>query len=76
MHTVVKIITRDDGEKVDNQVWCLSHVIAGGNATFCTGEYYGFGESSCEFKEKEVQKAGITCNDCLAKIKIIKSIKL
>lgn len=76
MNRLVKILTDDLGEKRDNPKWCLIHEIAGGNATFCGGEYFGSGESGCEFLTKKSKRGGITCPDCLEKIKIIKAVKL
>ena len=75
-HTLVKITVDEDGADVDNAKWCLSIIAAGGSQSFCSGQYYGKGESSCEFKDKTVQRGGITCPECLQKIKEIKAIKL
>ena len=77
-HTLVKILCSDDGEPRDkqHQCWCYVTTICGGNATLCESEYFGYGESGCEYKLKTVEKGGITCEKCLDKIKEIKSIKL
>lgn len=75
-HTVVKILTSDQGEKYDKPKWHLVTEIAGGNATLCGGEYFGSGESGCDYKVKRVDKGGITCEDCLKEIRIIKALKL
>lgn len=76
MNYLVKILSDDRGEKRDSPVWCLSHQVTGGSATLCGGEYYGEGESGCEFKVKNTQKGGITCHECIRIIKEIKSVKL
>lgn len=76
MNHLVKILSDDSGEKRDNPVWCLSHEITGGNATLCGGEFYGEGESGCDYKIKSTEKGGITCEDCLRIIRKIKSVKL
>lgn len=76
MNHLVKIITSDDGEEVEGAKWCLSVVAAGGNMSFCSGEFYGPGESSCKYKVKKQNVGGITCSECIDKIKLIKSVKL
>jgi hypothetical protein len=75
---LVKILTSDDGDKRDKdlQYWHLVEIVGGGPATFCQGEYFGHGESGCEYEEKEVKRGGITCPLCLERLKWVKSIKL
>lgn len=77
MNHLVKIISNDDGDKLskEEQVW---HVAIKSDAlrTLCTGEAFGFGESSCEYEEKWVKRGGITCDACLQKVKFIKKIRL
>lgn len=75
-HTVVKILFDDDGEKRDEPVWCLSEFVDGAPRTLCSGEVYGDGESSVIYKEKTVERGGITCDNCKSIINRIKSIKL
>ena len=75
MNFLVKILVSDDGEKREPQKWCLV-VHYTGSQTFCQGEFFGFGESGCEFETKTVKKGGITCDECLRKIKEIKNVKL
>lgn len=72
---IVKITRRDDGEKVDNPVWCISVVRCGSNCCLCTYEVYGFGEGSAEFKEKNVDvfpKNG--CKNCRDTVKEIRTL--
>ena len=76
MPRIVKIITSDSGEKYKKPKWHLIEVIAGGNATFCGGEFFGYGESGCEYKTKVTERGGITCEECLEKIRRIKAVKL
>ena len=78
MHKVVKIIASDDREPTPEhlRVWHLVVVEAGSQCTLCGGEYFGFGESSCEFERKDVKKGGITCEMCIEIIKKFKAIKL
>lgn len=73
---LVKLITDDDGRKVDRPAWHYVTHWSDGERTLCSGEVFGPGESQAEYKEKEVDKGGITCNRCLAIIKEIKAIKL
>lgn len=75
-HFVVKLKTYDDGEPKQEKVWCLVVEQCGDPATFCTGEYFGEGQSGCEYVQKEVKRGGITCPSCLERIKMIKDIKL
>lgn len=79
-HRVVKILSSDDGEKIpkNEQVWHLvSPMIGdGSDRTFCGGEAFGHGESACTFETKRVEKAGITCKDCLVDLQNVKNIKL
>ena len=78
MNNLVKIKTSTDGEirEADLQFW---HYVADSNGdpcTLCQGEFFGFGQSGCEYELKSVKVGGITCPDCLAIIKKIKAIKL
>ena len=75
-YEVVKILTGDDYEERENPVWCLVRTICGDRATFCAGEYFGYGASSCTFEVKYVKENGITCPDCLEEIKRIKNLKI
>ncbi len=78
MNELVRIITADDGSKKDNpDVWHLiSPMNAQGSASFCEDEFFGSGESGCEFEVKYAKRGGITCRQCLDKIKVVKAIKL
>lgn len=75
MNHLVKILTDEYGEKEDSPKWCLS-VFNTGNMAFCSGQFYGFGESKVEYEIKQVKRGGITCERCISKIKDIKSVKL
>lgn len=76
MHKIVKLITNDDGQKVTEPKWCLSVMFGDSDRTFCTGECYGYGEGIAEFKEKTVDKGGITCHICKRMINEIKSVRM
>lgn len=77
MNVLVKILVDDDGVEIDNPVWHLvdptNHQ---GNAPLCTAEFFGGGESAVIFEAKRVKRGGITCPQCIEKIKTIKAIKL
>lgn len=73
-HILVKITVDDDGVPIENPVW---HLVATrqGNHALCTGEFFGGGESMCEFELREVER-GIPCPNCAEIIKAHKAIKL
>lgn len=79
MNRLVKILTDDSGieRRVELQYWHLvDPTNAIGDATLCEGEFFGVGESGCDYQTKQVQRGGITCPECLSKIKTIKAVKL
>lgn len=79
---IVKLTTVDDWQSkesarhIDKPVWCLVVESCGDNATFCKNEYFGEGQSSCNYELKTVTKNGVTCPDCLKMISKIKSINI
>ncbi|MCS4309695.1 hypothetical protein M2404_004072 [Rheinheimera pacifica] len=76
-HRVVQIIVDDDGELTNNESWHLViEDIDSSPRALCTGEVFGYGESSAKFKEKTVARGGITCAACLKIIKRYKAVKL
>lgn len=77
-HKIVKFTANEDGDQIPNedQVWHYSHLSVNANIAFCTGEFYGYGDSSVQFIERTIESGGITCLQCLEKIKTIQSIKL
>lgn len=74
-HKLVKIITNEDGEKVDNPTWHVVNDFGDSPRTLCGGEAFGQGESSATYKEKTTEK-GVPCRKCRDIIKSIKSIRL
>jgi len=76
MNYLVKILSNDDGEKYDNPKWCLIMSDGGGLHTLCRGEFFGLGESNCEYKTKSTNKGGVTCPNCIDIIKTIKAVNL
>jgi len=79
MNSLVKLLTDDDGDPVDkeDQRWHLVDPCnRGGRATLCTGEFFGLGESQCEYEEKTAERGGITCQHCVQKLKAYKAVRL
>lgn len=77
MHTIVRLITDDDGEaNPDAKLWHLVDPgMRNGEAALCTGEYFGEGEQAVGV-QKTVKRGGITCPLCLDKLKDYKAIRL
>jgi hypothetical protein len=77
MNDLVRIITDDDEfPKSDAHVWHLVDPTNDqGPAALCTREFFGLGESICTFETKKSER-GITCPECIRKIKLIKAVKL
>lgn len=75
-HRVVKLLTNDDGDKYPNTYWHFVEKRGDAPRTLCGGECFGDGETSLLFKEKVVEKGGVTCPICLSIIKYYKSINL
>lgn len=79
MNHLVKIMVDEEGDPVDSPVWCLAVNEAGAPAAFCSGEVFGFGDVSSDealHEEKYTARGGITCHDCLLRIREIKAVKL
>lgn len=76
MNTLVKIIKTEDGELQTNPKYHLVKSDGGSNRAVCTGEVFGYGEGSAEYKLKYTNKGGITCKECLEIIKWFKAIEL
>lgn len=73
MH-LVKLLTTEDGDKVENPKWCLVVDFTGANMALCSGQVFGMGESEVEYDEKRSER-GITCPKCIGMIKEFKAIK-
>ncbi len=73
MNHCVKITRDDDGNKILYAKWCYVIQKAGGSMALCSGQFFGMGESSCEYKERSGK---ITCPDCIEEIKRYQRIKL
>lgn len=73
MNYLVKILVNDDGEKEENPKWHLQD--PWDVMTFCQGELFD-AATDCEFIQKNSDRGGITCPDCLRKVREIKAVKL
>lgn len=73
-NSVVKIIMHDDGTKSRYPKW---HLIDPcnyqGPSTLCAGEFFGEGESACDYKLKI---GVVTCKECILMIKTYQKIKI
>lgn len=76
MNHLVKLLTDDDGAKYPNKKWHYVVRWDGSSRTLCTGECFGIGEGRATFDTKDVEKGGITCEECMEIIKEMKAIKL
>jgi hypothetical protein len=70
---VVKITINDDGDRIDSPKWHYINDHGSGQNTLCTGEYFGIGESAAEYEQR---KGKVTCPECLALIRQIKTVRL
>lgn len=77
MNHLVQLLTDDEKDATNNTSW---HLVDPANdqgpMALCTGEFFGFRESACEFKEKWLKIGGITCPDCIKKLTIYKSVRM
>lgn len=77
MNELVKITRDDDGQLTENPNWHLiDPTNEQGQAALCTQEFFGYGESRCEYETKKTKRGGITCPNCLQKIRLIKAVKI
>lgn len=75
---LVQITRREDGEFVEVPVWCVAVTRMGSPVTLCTGECFGYGEGSAEYKKKTVSRfrSKNACEDCVGIIQDLKAIRL
>lgn len=78
MNNLVRLITTDDGDtNIDPDIWHLvDPANPQGTASLCTQEFFGGGESACEFEMKTAKRGGVTCQRCIDIVKIYKAVKL
>src|SRR5688500_11894042 len=70
---LVKITRDDNGENIKYAKWCLAVNRAGGWQSLCSGQFFGMGESDCEYQEK---RGRVTCPNCIEQIKEIKRVTI
>lgn len=75
MHNLVKILTDEDGEPMP-PVWHYPFNNGDADRVLCSGQVFGDGEGTATFEIKQVQRGGITCEECLKLIKAFKKVKL
>jgi len=77
MHMVVRLYINEDNERIKDPVWCLVDPGAYDAArTLCNGEVFGASEGNARGEVKKVKRGGITCPNCLQKLREYKAIKL
>ena len=74
MNSLVKLTRDCTGEPVPKEEQFMDE--AGSRTVFCDGQKFGYGESSVEYQIKYVQRKGITCQNCIERIKKVKDIRL
>lgn len=82
-HTVARIYVGDDGEpwdEADSKLWHLVEDITSDREPkiFCTGWYTieGANDGLLQAEFKKVKRGGITCPNCLDRLRQFKAIKL
>ena len=75
-HALVRIIRDDDGDLTFNNSWHFVDPHHGGLKAYCTGEFFGFAESSAEYETKTVNRGGITCPSCQQLLRYFKAVRL
>lgn len=74
---LVKIISDEDGTRVDDPKWCLGDSQGGAPVQLCTGQVYGYGEGAATFETKQVGKfPRHGCGKCQDRIRYFKAIKI
>lgn len=70
------MLSDDDGDQILDPKWHYVDDVTSDPSALCTGEYFGLGASAVVYETKEVKRGGITCEQCLARIKKFKNVKL
>jgi len=71
--TVVKITHDEDGRPIEEPGWCYITDWSDSERTLCSGQVFGLGEGSAQFKLRDGK---VTCKSCIAIIRQLKSVKL
>ena len=75
MAYLVKLITNDDGDKVQCPKWHIVQTFGDSDRTLCSGEAYGLGESGVIFKGKFGTLNDCDCHKCLEIVDWFKKLK-
>lgn len=75
MNQLVKITHDEDGYEQVNPKWHIVNNMGDSPRALCTGEVFGLGEGSAQYKTKTAER-GITCPECIVMIKFFKQVKL
>lgn len=76
MNRLVKIFTDEDGYEIDDPEWCLvGPSCSDGDMALCSGQYFGFGDSTVKYSERTRETKGITCISCLEKLRVLRGVK-
>lgn len=70
---LVKIIADEDGTKIKRPKWCAVIDPCGSLHALCSLQVFGMGEGRAEYITKDTGK--VTCPDCIAIIKDLKTYK-
>lgn len=63
---LVKIISDEDGTKIDNPKWCVVNPFGDSERALCTGQTFGYGEGNADYQIKEGKT---TCPQCIKMLK-------
>lgn len=78
MNRLVKLLVNEDGDTVENPVWCLvdpSEKQA--PMPLCDGAVFESWDAVyVQFESKRVQRGGITCQKCLERLNILNAVRL
>lgn len=72
---LIKLITNDDGEEIQNPKWHITQPFGDSDRTLCSGEAYGLGESGAIFEGKFGSLKDCDCPKCLEIVSWFKKLK-
>lgn len=79
MAILIKVLNDDDGYPYSDSYWHLgTKIFKDSPRILCTGEPYGFGESSMVYESLIINNGliKITCPNCIAIIKELQKVKI
>jgi hypothetical protein len=59
---IVKILVDDDGVEIDDPQWHAIDPVTG--TVYCTGEFFGVGESAVVYETKKLNRGDAVCTRC------------